>query len=373
MASRHGKGWRARWLDENDRRHSRTFKYQRDAVAYERQQKALVEQIRRGLVAPASVDHTIDELADYWIEYRASRKRSGDHDESIIRAHLRELGHLKLRGSGPTLVAYVDQFVTSRSHLHPKTINNILTLLIAMLHVAVDLGWLDKVPRIRKPSVRAFSRDFSYLRTDEEVRRFLRAALDEGEMVFVLYACAVFTGMRAGELAGLWWDDVSIERRLITVQRSYDGPTKAEDVRYVPILDALLPILREWRLRHPGRLVFTNQSGRMLGKSARVFQEILHRVLDAADFPMVERRGKLRRYITFHDTRHTFASQWMMKGGDIFKLQKILGHKTVQMTMRYAHLAPHAFAEDWGRFSDTGVGQVADVIELPAAQSSMTH
>lgn len=64
---------------------------------------------------------------------------------------------------------------------------------------------------------------------------------------------------------------------------------------------------------------------------------------------MVERDRKLRRYIRFHDLRHTFASQWVMKGGDLFKLQKILGHKTVQMTMRYAHLAPNAFAEDFKR------------------------
>jgi len=45
----------------------------------------------------------------------------------------------------------------------------------------------------------------------------------------------------------------------------------------------------------------------------------------------------------------TFASQWVVKGGDLFKLQKILGHQSVQMTMRYAHLAPDAFREDYGR------------------------
>jgi hypothetical protein len=67
------------------------------------------------------------------------------------------------------------------------------------------------------------------------------------------------------------------------VQRSFDGPTKAEDVRYVPILDMLLPSLRRWRLTHPGRLVFTNRDGRMFGPSARVFQEVLHRVLRRAD------------------------------------------------------------------------------------------
>ncbi len=45
--------------------------------------------------------------------------------------------------------------------------------------------------------------------------------------------------------------------------------------------------------------------------SARIFQEVLHRVLDKAEFPKCERGGRTRRYITFHGTRHTFASQWM--------------------------------------------------------------
>ena len=58
----------------------------------------------------------------------------------------------------------------------------------------------------------------------------------------------------------------------------------------------------------------------------------------------------------FHDLRHTFASQWVLKGGDLFKLQKILGHQSVQMTMRYAHLAPDAFREDYQRLNGASVG-----------------
>ena len=347
MSSKHGKGWRARWVDEHGRRHSETFKFRRDAEQFERTKKAETEQVHRGLRRAAPVDHTFRELRDYWLANRAPAKRSGNHDASIINAHLKELDAELLGGMG---VAKVDRFVVSRAHLDKKTLSNILTLLISMLKVAVDLGWLEKSPRIKKPRVRAINSDYRYLRNEEEIRRFLSAAEDSGEMVLVLYAAAVFTGMRAGELAGLRWDDVSFNDRLITVHRSYSGPTKAEDVRYVPILDALLPILRGWRLRHPGKLVFANGAGGMLGRSARLFQEVLHRVLDQAGFPRLERKGKLRRYVVFHDLRHTFASMWMAKGGDLFKLQKILGHKSVQMTLRYAHLAPAAYAGDWDRF-----------------------
>jgi integrase len=224
--------------------------------------------------------------------------------------------------------------------------------------------WLTMVPKFRKPKVAAFSRDFQWLRSDDEVRRFLVAARDEGENVFAFYAVAIYTGMRAGELAALEWPDVDLERRLIAVQRSFDGPTKSDRVRYVPILDPLLPLLREWRLRHPGRLVFTNVAGTMYGPSARIFQEVLHRVLDAAKFRKVQRSGKERPYVRFHDLRHTFASQWVMRGGDLFKLQKILGHQSVQMTMRYAHLAPDAFAADYARLGGSVAVGEAEIIEL---------
>jgi site-specific recombinase XerD len=64
--------------------------------------------------------------------------------------------------------------------------------------------------------------------------------------------------------------------------------------------------------------------------------------------------------VRFHDLRHTFASHWVTKGGDLFKLQKILGHQT----MRYAHLAPDAFKEDWSRFGAQLATGDAEIIEL---------
>ncbi len=67
-------------------------------------------------------------------------------------------------------VAQIDRFIVERSHLNKKTVANHLTLLGAMLNAAKDIGWLALVPRIRKPKVRIFSSDFSYLRTDEETQ-----------------------------------------------------------------------------------------------------------------------------------------------------------------------------------------------------------
>jgi integrase len=356
---KHRSKWRIRWLDEHGERRSEVHDKHSTALAALRAEQARIEEVRRGLRLPVPQEHTFAELCDYWLANRASQKRSGYHDESIIRCHLRPFfGGLQLVEVG---VAQVDRFVVGKGTLTKKTVNNHLTLLISMLNAAVDLGWLIKAPRIRKPKQSLFSADYSYLRTQAEMDRFLSAANEEGQLVYALYLTALCTGMREGELAGLRWDDIDFENRLITVQRSFDGPTKAGDVRYVPLLDVLLPTLRKWRLACPGMIPFPNRAGGMLGKSGRVFQEVFHRVLDRAGFPKQKRRGKDRRYIVFHDLRHSFASHWMLRGGDIFRLQKILGHKSMQMTMRYAHLAPAAFVEDHARFGasrEPGPGRV---------------
>lgn len=171
----------------------------------------------------------------------------------------------------------------------------------------------------------------------------------------MLYASAIYTGMRQGELAGLKWSDIDLERRIITVQRSFTGPTKSGSPRYVPVLTALLPLLKLWRLQVFGDLVFQNAAANMLHSNCNLFTTDFKGCLLVAGFPDKIKADKTRSYMVFHDLRHTFASQWVMAGGDIFKLQKIMGHESVQMTMRYSHLSPDAFTSDFDLFNKIAV------------------
>ena len=360
-----GKKWRIRWVDASGARCSETHDTHEDATYALQRHELEAKDIRRGLKAPRRPERTFDDLAHYWLVHRASRKRSGRDDESMLRRHLRPaFGHLLL---DQLTVEAVDRF-RARLDLSPKSVHNVLTLLIAMLNQAVDLCWLDRAPRIRKPKIRTGGQDYNYLRSHDEIRALLTAARDEGEDVFTLYATAVYTGMRAGELAGLRWECVDLDRRQILVKRSFDGPTKSDETRVVPILSPLLPVLRQWSAYRCGGLVFPNRADRMHQPSARVFQEVLHRVLEVAGFAPVRVGKRLRRYITFHGLRHTFASHWMMGGGELFKLQRIGGWKSTAMVQRYAHLAPDAFEADYDRLGGalTAVAPAPDADDAPA-------
>ena len=350
--TRHRGKWRIRWFDALGNRQSESYLERAVAVTMLRKHELEAEEIQKGLRPLQRIDKTFDELCDYWTANRTPLKRSAKDDLSIIRRSLRPVfGAMSVRDfEGELGQRAVDAFLVERHEsLDAKTIANHVTLLISMLNLAVDLRWLDKAPRIRKPKVRLFNRDFRYLRTTADITKFLAAAREDSELAFVLYATAIYTGCREGELAALTWGDVDFDRRLITVQRSFDGPTKANDLRYVPLLDGLVEILEAWRTKNPTTLLFPNQAGAMHGKSARIFQETFKRVLDAAGFAKVRVKGKERHYVTFHSLRHTFASHWVMRGGDLYKLQRILGHKSVAMTQRYAHLSPDLYREDHGR------------------------
>lgn len=381
----HGSGYRIRWTDASGRRRSEVSDTPElleeryfDHLKKKRRVKLGVEDED---VAP--VFKTGDDLCDYWLKHRTAKKRSPKDDQSIIRRHIRPaFGKSVLRALNKE---QVDEFCTALEgkqrdvnsgvelpSLSPQTVRHVKRLLKAMLKEAVNHRWMRAVPPLEVNPV-APSQVWSCLSDDEEIARFLAAALCEGadghpNMAFMLYATAIYTGMRAGELAGLEWRSVDLGQRTIQVSKSFEKPTKNGKARTVPVLDALLPLLEKWKVQHPGRLVFTNEKGKMLCSGARLFREVFHRVLERAGFG--RRSGTDNRthwYIRFHDLRHTFASLWVTKGGTLFKLQEILGHSDPKMTMRYARLLPDAFSADYARL---GAGHVqfqnAQVIAMPS-------
>lgn len=228
-----------------------------------------------------------------------------------------------------------------------------------MLNLAARHGWIAKKSEIAKP--RPNRSDFKFIETQEKIDRFLEAAKADPYIgAYEFYATAIYTGMRAGELCGLRWSDIDFAKRLITVGRSYAGPTKSGAIRYIPILDPLLPILLEWEKNNPlvplnpedKAYVFLNpHDHRPLPPDSGMLRAEEPKYKRYGVFGRVLRRAGIPR-VRFHDLRHTFASHWVMRGGDLYKLRKILGHSTIAMTERYAHLAPDAFKDDYGRLGN---------------------
>jgi len=142
----------------------------------------------------------------------------------------------------------------------------------------------------------------------------------------LLVLIALTTGMRIAEIFALNWSDVLYREELICVR----SKLKRGRVRYVPLTADLAAELKRFPVVIGGDRIFPPKPGAESGRVEGRFQTIL-KMTGIENF-------------RFHDLRHTFASWYIMNGGDLYELAKILGHSNIKMTERYAKLAKQHIA-----------------------------
>ncbi len=213
---------------------------------------------------------TLGEWLDRWLDRRAAlgRHRDVPHDRAVLARYVgdevrtKPLRDLRARDVRSWLydLAERDAHVGGRAaaggprktrgrKLSRQTMANALNLLRTALGEAVDAGKLSSNPAVglRPPRETATTREHTGYLSVEQVERLLD--LDLTTRTWSIYTVAIYTGMRAGELWGLRWEDVSLDgdRPEIIVRRSYMRPTKSGRVRRVPLLAQAREALRAWR------------------------------------------------------------------------------------------------------------------------------
>ena len=152
---------------------------------------------------------------------------------------------------------------------------------------------------------------------------------------------ALNTGLRRSEQYRLTWECVNLDRRLLTIPCTKNGET-----RHIPLNDAALEALRAIGRRQSSSpyVVLADDGSRLI--SPRFWFDTAVEKARLADF-------------TWHCLRHTFASRLVMAGVDLRTVQELMGHKTIQMTVSYAHLAPQHRLAAVQRLCDTDAVQTA--------------
>ena len=211
----------------------------------------------------------------------------------------------------------------------PGTTNRELCRLKNILKKAQEWELIETNPAggIKQARERIVEQD--YLSEDETAR--LLEVCDERIRPMVMLA--VYTGMRWGELAGLRWRDVSFERGTARLR-----DTKNNEDRYVPLNSEVLKTLKELRGNGKGDgVVFTNPATNEAWTDIR------------KPFRASLKAAGIDRHIPLKNLRHTAASHLVMNGVDLRTVGQILGHKSLQVTLRYAHLAPDHLQEAVGK------------------------
>ncbi|MEI7720222.1 MAG: tyrosine-type recombinase/integrase [bacterium] len=216
---------------------------------------------------------------------------------------------------------------TMKEGVANKTINNRLTVLRKCLSTAYD--WLEfegappKITWLKCPPS-----TFDHLSPEECA---LLSSHADG-VVYEMILTALRTGMRQGELKGLQWSSIDWQNRTVTVRHSRNDYTKqlespkSNRERYIPLDIDVCELLHK-RKKDTG-YVFMDVDKQPFNNKR--LNRRLKKICKSAGL----------RKIGWHTLRHTFASHLAMRGVPITAVQALLGHSTINTTMRYAHTAP---------------------------------
>lgn len=204
------------------------------------------------------------------------------------------------------------------------TVNRYRAILSKMFNLAIEWGYYGGENPVK--TLKRFPESPGRVRflTAKEADGLVAAAPKHLKPILI---CALNTGGRLTEILRLKWEDVHLDRGILIFDQTN---TKSGKQRNIPISPELDRLLRERR------------KVRAIGGDARiyVFTRYGVRLRSIRTAFLTARDGAgLGKNVTFHTLRHTFASWFMMNDGDLYRLQHFLGHSTITLTQRYAHLS----------------------------------
>lgn len=211
-------------------------------------------------------------------------------------------------------------------HVAASSVNVDLRSLKAIFSVLEQWERIPKNPFRKVKLVREPEKEMRYL-TEAEFKSVTENI--SNRTLFTIVHCAYYTGARIGEILNLTWDCIHFEDSYLTIRNHKDFTTKSKRIRDVSLHPELKILLQQhYERTNSSEYVFTNKSGR------RYRGDTISKM-----FKKVCRKAGLDESVHFHGLRHTCASRLVQKGAPIYAVSKILGHSSVKVTERYAHLS----------------------------------
>ncbi len=310
--------WWVCYFDEHGRRHREkvgpkglaqdVYRKRKNDI---RESRFFPEDIRRREVLLADmIDDYLDRVKGKLRSYRECKRAGKNWKAALPGKTLRQIQP-----------GDIERAVAKRAaEVSPATINRSLAFLKRVFNVAIADGCVEQNP-VRK--VKLFKENNArvrFLTAEEETTLFTKLEDTDQGMVLV----ALHTGFRQAEQFGLRWEHVDFATGIMTVPRSKSGET-----RRVPMNDIVRGVLRALPSRMKSAWVFPSATGETPLDARNYVSRVFQPALKEASV----------QGFRWHDLRHTFASRLVMAGVDLRTVQELMGHKTLVMTLRYAHLS----------------------------------
>ena len=286
--------------------------------------------------------HTFGEMIDRYLRDVLPTKPKCDYS-THLNWWRKALADRTLADVTPALIA--EQRDLLRKTKAPATVVKYLAALSNVYSKAIkEWGWLEENP-LRKVEKPKLPRGRVRFLSDDERARLLAACREsESEWLYLVVVLALSTGMRKSEIMGLRWQDVDLRQGRVTLHETKNG-----ERRVLPVTGHALELLKDHaRVRRLDTdLLFPGRVNR-------------HKPIDLrTPWLSALKRAEIEDF-RFHDLRHSAASYLAMNGASLAEIAEVLGHKTLQMVKRYAHLSEAHTAGVVGRMNEAIFGSGND-------------
>lgn len=252
---------------------------------------------------------------DFLRLYAKQNKKSWGRDEISLKHLTAFFKNALLSNITPEAI---EQYRVKRKagDISPATINRELACLKTLFNKAVEWGKIENNPAVHVKKFKENNGRERFL-TDDEMNRLVETASLNLKPILTI---AMNTGMRKAEILSLQWKSINFQDRYISIEDSKSGKS-----RNIPMNDLVFETFRTMPKVH--EFVFYNRKTKGYIKDIKTA------------FKTACKRAKIKGF-RFHDLRHSAASAMVRNGIDLVTVSKILGHSSIQMTMRYAHPTP---------------------------------
>ncbi|MGZ8927862.1 MAG: tyrosine-type recombinase/integrase [Methylobacter sp.] len=308
---------------------SATFQRLTDAKKWAQHTEAAIREGRHFKTAEAK-KHTFADMVDRYIkDVLPTKPKQALRQQMQLEWWKEKIGAYLLSDITPALIVkFRDELASGITYRgtqrSPATVVRYMAALSHAFTIAVnEWQWIEDSPvrKVKKPKE---PRGRVRFLDDGERQRLLKACKEsKNDWLYLCVILALSTGMRQGELMGLKWQDVNLKDGFIILHETKNG-----DRRRVPLAGHGLELLQEHaKVRRLDTVLL------FPGKRHK------NKPIDLRDtFEYAVKRAEITNF-HWHDLRHCTASYLAMNGASLAEIAEVLGHKTLAMVKRYAHLS----------------------------------
>lgn len=338
--------WVLVYSNGNGKRKQETFTTRREA---ERRWSEVSAELRRGSHVSLADSLTVAQAGDLWIERAISEgleRSTYEEYRRVLRLHIVPLiGSVKLVGL--TRADVEDLRDRLLSELSPKSATRVFSYFKIIMKLAEDKGLIptnvaDKVKLVTSKRHRHRPEFFQM----DEVNAALAASLELGPEFSAFAHLFWLHGLRSSEGRGLNWEAINLEKGMVTISQRADrwrtiGPPKSESsFRTIPLTPSCLEalaVLKSKAKPSPNDFMFPDKEGRPMTYFQQISQLYDPVMFKAGLTKKVD--GTTKHLRSLHAARHTTASIWIEMGFSAKRVQKLMGHSSIQITFDlYGHL-----------------------------------